>query len=227
MKLFFIRHGETEANLPTWKEAGIFDVGLTERGFAQAKAVAEWSAVNLPVPDLIVSSTLLRAKQTADFIASAWKTEYETDDRIREVGLCWADGTPVPADGSTTYTHPWLTIDPGRSVLTDPNGENLFQLRGRLASALQSWQNQYRGKVIYVVSHGFAIDGFIDIIYGASPYRSAEVWTANTGIAYIQLIEHPNREKWRIHYINRVEHLAQVGGLDEVLGGESTHWYEE
>lgn len=65
-KLYFVRHGESEANK---KElfAGRWDVTLTDLGRAQAKMAAKQVA-RIKV-DRIVSSPLLRAKETAEIIA--------------------------------------------------------------------------------------------------------------------------------------------------------------
>ncbi|HVX58577.1 MAG TPA: histidine phosphatase family protein [Candidatus Saccharimonadales bacterium] len=65
-KLYFVRHGESEANAKGLF-AGRWDVGLTEKGKKQA-AKAGHDVVSLRI-DCIVSSPLLRARQTAEIIA--------------------------------------------------------------------------------------------------------------------------------------------------------------
>lgn len=69
-KLYFVRHGESEANS---KElfAGRWDVPLTETGKQQAALAAE-QLKRLGI-DCIVSSPLLRARQTAEIIADIIK----------------------------------------------------------------------------------------------------------------------------------------------------------
>ncbi|MEE3651036.1 MULTISPECIES: adenosylcobalamin/alpha-ribazole phosphatase [unclassified Brenneria] len=68
MRLFLVRHGQTEANL-----SGVFcgstDVGLTENGVAQARQTAGWLAD--VVFSSAVSSALWRAKQTAEIVLAA------------------------------------------------------------------------------------------------------------------------------------------------------------
>lgn len=66
-KLFFVRHGESEANAKALF-AGRWDIGLTDRGKQQAK-LAGADAKKLGI-DCIVSSPLKRAKETAQIIAA-------------------------------------------------------------------------------------------------------------------------------------------------------------
>jgi len=65
-KLYFARHGESEANQKKLF-AGTWDTPLTELGRSQAKNEGE-QAQQLKI-DLIVSSTLVRAHETAEIIA--------------------------------------------------------------------------------------------------------------------------------------------------------------
>jgi broad specificity phosphatase PhoE len=64
--LYFVRHGESEANVQRIF-AGQMDTPLTEKGRAQAKAVGK--AARRQHFDLIVSSPLIRAYDTAKIIA--------------------------------------------------------------------------------------------------------------------------------------------------------------
>lgn len=64
--LYFIRHGESEANVQRIF-AGQMDTPLTEKGRAQAKAAGE--AAKQHHFDLIVSSPLVRAYDTAKIVA--------------------------------------------------------------------------------------------------------------------------------------------------------------
>jgi len=81
MKVYLIRHGETEFNAER-KAQGWCDVKLTENGMMQAAELGE-GIKNIKF-DRIISSDLVRAKQTANIIfGNDPKTEY--DERLREV----------------------------------------------------------------------------------------------------------------------------------------------
>lgn len=65
MKLFFMRHGQSTYNMEN-KFTGWLDPPLSELGKKQSKEIAkELSQYNI---DIVYSSTLLRAKQTAEII---------------------------------------------------------------------------------------------------------------------------------------------------------------
>ena len=82
MKLYLIRHGESEANAKR-VHAGWHTVHLTERGIKQAKKIGEY--LNGISFDKIYSSDLVRAMETAE--AALPESEYETDERLREVNV--------------------------------------------------------------------------------------------------------------------------------------------
>jgi uncharacterized phosphatase len=65
-KLYFIRHGESVGNIKRLF-TGQWDVPLTDLGTKQAKAAAQ--TIKERHIDLIVSSPLIRARQTAEIIA--------------------------------------------------------------------------------------------------------------------------------------------------------------
>ena len=70
--LLLVRHGRTAANAAL-KLQGHLDLPLDDVGLAQVTEVAEW----LGRPDRLISSPLIRARQTAD----AFDMPYEIDDR--------------------------------------------------------------------------------------------------------------------------------------------------
>src|SRR5215510_3422657 len=82
MKIYFARHGESEANLlHEFSNRGVKH-GLTQKGRAQAAELAVELAAK---PILrIYSSPLLRATQTAGILAEALGLEVEVTDALRE-----------------------------------------------------------------------------------------------------------------------------------------------
>src|SRR5258708_21640422 len=82
MKLYFVRHGESEANvLREISNRGLKD-GLTEKGRQEATALAE-KLKALPIVQ-VYSSPLLRARQTAEILSGALGLDYEITDALRE-----------------------------------------------------------------------------------------------------------------------------------------------
>ena len=70
--VFLVRHGEATAK---WGQD--FDPGLSQRGFEQSKAVSSIFSERFRAPLKIISSPLLRARQTAAPLARCFDTTVE------------------------------------------------------------------------------------------------------------------------------------------------------
>lgn len=88
--ILFVRHGETEHNKQD-KMQGRLDIPLNEVGESQAKHTAE-ELKNQNI-DVIYSSPLARAKQTAEIINKYHNKPILIDDRINEIELGNLTGT--------------------------------------------------------------------------------------------------------------------------------------
>lgn len=94
MRLYFVRHGESEANvLREFSNRG-FKHPLTARGCEQAAALARRLADE--GIGLIFSSPLQRAVQTAEILAGAWSIHYTTTEALREWDVGVYEGTSGP-----------------------------------------------------------------------------------------------------------------------------------
>jgi uncharacterized phosphatase len=137
-KLYFIRHGLSEMN-KTGHFAGTIDTPLTEEGRAQAKKAAN-HAKDLNI-DLIVSSPLSRARETAEIIAQ--EIGYPKENIIYSdliIERHWGD-----LEGK-----PHITIEDLDEV---PNAETSDQLLERSEKALR-YLESLDAENILVVSHG-------------------------------------------------------------------------
>lgn len=97
VKLYFIRHGESQANAEG-VIAGSTDVLLTERGIEQAREVAEVILLRGIQIDTIISSTLSRAYDTAKIIAEAVGysgAKIIAIDELQEKGAGSFEGCPI------------------------------------------------------------------------------------------------------------------------------------
>ena len=80
-RLIAIRHGETEWNVGT-RLQGQMDVPLNARGQQQARRVGQ--ALQHDAPQVLVSSDLSRARQTAEAVAAATGLPLQLDAGLRE-----------------------------------------------------------------------------------------------------------------------------------------------
>ncbi|MCO7220633.1 histidine phosphatase family protein [Klenkia sp. PcliD-1-E] len=80
------RHGRTEWNA-SGRFQGQLDPPLDDTGRAQARRAAEALAAELPAEALVVTSDLVRARDTAQALADSLGTRLRIEPRLREHGL--------------------------------------------------------------------------------------------------------------------------------------------
>lgn len=86
MQFYILRHGKAERDSPSGADE---DRPLRKRGRRQAKRLAEHIADRGPAPNLVISSPILRARDTAEIIAAALDVPLEFADEL-------ATGVGVP-----------------------------------------------------------------------------------------------------------------------------------
>lgn len=148
--LWLVRHGES-----TWNALGLCqgqsDIArLTSRGHRQALRAME--AVEHNEIELVYSSDLRRARETASVLAAGLRCEVVTDERLRERCFGEAEGSPFKA-----IAPEWSGIRHQRVVDIDARptgGESLRDLHARCTDFLGWLARQgHRGDVA-VVAHG-------------------------------------------------------------------------
>ncbi|MGY0691846.1 histidine phosphatase family protein [Virgibacillus sp. FSP13] len=149
-KIGFVRHGVTDWNRER-RAQGSTDVPLNEEGILQAEELAD----HLQVKDwdVIYSSNLARAKQTAEIIGS--KLENITihfDPRLRENGGGMIEGT-TEEERIAKWGPNWRELD-----LHKENSESIMA-RGR--SIMDEILKEQNGKNILIVSHGSFIKSLL------------------------------------------------------------------
>ncbi len=216
MHLYLIRHGQSYINLPDW-DGDEWDQPLTPLGERQAEAVSKWVAANVAVRHLY-ASTLLRTQQTARVLSTHTGLECRQEDRIREVGSNAADGAPIPSNQLGQYIEGlWGSLNPYDQLT--PNGENWMQFRARVGSFIESLLRSFDSheantpatiaeQSVLVVCHGGVIEACFEYVFEKGPWSVVSVMSSNTGITHLQYRPVENRPEWRLHYHNRLEHLA-------------------
>ena len=143
-----LRHGQTPMSVQK-RYVGRSDVPLTDLGVQQAAAAAKrLASASL---DVIVTSPLLRAVQTAEEVAAATGATVVTDDGFREAdfgaweGLTFAEVQERwPAEMAA-----WLA-DP---EVAPPGGESLAGVNERVTAALRRVLAARERQTVLVVSH--------------------------------------------------------------------------
>ena len=153
MKLYLIRHGETDWN-KLEKCQGVSDIPLNDVGMKQAKDLA----YSLRDEELsaIYSSDLSRAFTTASEVAKYHSAEVEIDERFREMDQGEFEGLEF---GFLREKHgdilkQWRE-EP--ETLRIPGGETLLEVQERAWEGIDNLINLYNGRSVLLVSHNMTI----------------------------------------------------------------------
>jgi probable phosphoglycerate mutase len=150
MHLIVLRHGRTAFNAEG-RYQGSIDTDLDETGRAQAAGL---HAVLPPDIDVLVSSPMRRARQTAEAIGAARGLPLELAGDFRERGAGVLEGLTLP---EVQARHPELWA---RRVLRQwdegpPGGESIRDVFHRVARGLDALRGAYPGRRVVLVAHGF------------------------------------------------------------------------
>jgi broad specificity phosphatase PhoE len=211
MHLYLIRHGQSHVNLKEWTN-GNTDEGLTELGHRQATALSRWIVGEVPHVDLLYASTMQRTRETARYLAEAYRATIHYSDWLREIGNCRLDHTPWPNnDLPRDYADFWSSERPFSSVTpTVDGGESYMHFRTRVGLAVEEMITKHSKETIVVVCHGGVVEAIFDHIFNVGPWRRCEIFCHNTAVSHFEHVAHPLRETWRLHYHNAVQHLKDM-----------------
>ncbi|WP_240415426.1 histidine phosphatase family protein [Paenibacillus periandrae] len=184
-----IRHGVTEWN-KDGKAQGISDIPLNEERIRQAIALAnrpsqeEW--------DIIFSSNLIRAKQTAEIIRKSLGLDAVfTDERIREINCGLIEGT-TEEERIARWGVNWREQNIGM--------EDFKMVANRGLSFLEEQIVEHANKRILIVSH--------DALIGLSlqhllPQQFKKTYIDNTSLTILTHI----KNEWACQLYNCTKHL--------------------
>lgn len=189
--IYLVRHGQSQWNLARRTQGQAAHPRLTGLGRAQAAAAVVAVLADLAGRPLsaVMSSDLVRARETALVFAEATSRPVRTDERLRERSLGRYEGLgydeSFAAVSGTDLSDPDLRIG---------GGESLRQVADRMAAALTDLAAD-RNTITAVVSHGDAIRAWLSVFAGHSP--GAGPWlTVSPGA--VAVLSRPPTIRWLI-----------------------------
>lgn len=161
LRLYLVRHGWT-----AWhgegRVAGWSPVPLDTRGWAEAEAAGRWLASHCRNrPSALVSSPVLRARQTAEVIAEAFQPALplELEEGISETKLPEWEGRlakDIEANDSR-----WPRFYDGPADFRFPGGETIREVQGRVVAAVRSLRRRLGPSEVILVAHADPIRSLI------------------------------------------------------------------
>ncbi|WP_282006330.1 histidine phosphatase family protein [Propioniciclava sinopodophylli] len=195
-KLVLVRHGQTDSNA-AGRFQGQQDVPLNRIGRSQADALAE-RLVRLKAAR-IVTSDLLRARATADAIATASGVGVSVDERLREIDVgSWQGRTSV----EVAAENPWFEeeLHSGRDFRRSETGETAAEAGERVAAVLHELAEAHPRETTFVVGHGLALRVGLCLFLGLgldASFAISGLWNCSWTI-----LDH--NERWRLQSYNNV-----------------------
>lgn len=184
-----VRHGETDWNA-TGRLQGSTDIPLNANGILQAEECGvflknyQW--------DVIVTSPLQRAKQTAEIIRKVINVPLVEMSEFME--RSYGD-----AEGMTAEKR--IFLFPNKLY---PNQEDRASLTKRVMLGVGKVNDKFKAKKVLLVAHGAVINAIL------SKLSNGEIGSGKTTLinACISNIEYKQKE-WQINDFNQVTHLSK------------------
>lgn len=206
MIFYIVRHGETEWNRVK-RMQGQTDIPLAEEGIRLARRSGEMMR-ELPI-DLIISSPLSRAVETARLMTEGRDIPLLTDSRIQEIsfgdweGEYILESRTVPEDyREIFYNEPLLCKAP-------PNGESFADVLERTQALFEELTGNpaYQDKHILISSHGAASRCFLANFYE----DKSDIWRGSIPKnCAVTIAEYADGKAW----VKELDHLFYECVLD-------------
>ncbi|GLZ47491.1 hypothetical protein Acsp06_36760 [Actinomycetospora sp. NBRC 106375] len=153
-RVLLLRHGQSPLSVER-RYSGRGDPELTRDGLEQAAAAATALAARTVATDghirAVISSPLMRARQTAEPIAGVLGLGVTVDDRLTETDFgTWEGLTFAEASARDPEVHrAWLAD----TSVSPPQGESFDLVAGRVNAALDDLLRRWPGQTVVLVSH--------------------------------------------------------------------------
>ncbi|MDO4622093.1 MAG: histidine phosphatase family protein [Eubacteriales bacterium] len=175
MKLYLVRHGETDLNRIGGNFQGQIEKPLNADGERQAAECGEEFRQMGITFDQVISSPQGRAMRTAELV-SGWKqADMWTDDRIKEMAYGPFEGKNH--DEMDPYQF-YCFLNDAENYIPPKGGESYFQVIRRCADFLEDMKRKRPGENVLVSCHGGTIRAILVHLHAAGMTR---FWSTSVG----------------------------------------------
>jgi len=187
-KIGLIRHGSTPWNKEK-RAQGKSDIPLNQEGIRDAEKLAE--RLHTEEWEVLYTSPLKRAAQTAQIISNRLGLEISYDSRLQEVDGGLIEGT-TEEERIEKWGSSWRELDLGI--------EKKERIKERGMSVINELVKRNTGKNILVVSHGALISHMVSEL---DPAKIRKEHMKNTSITEVTL----EKGHWSCELFNCTKHL--------------------
>ena len=163
MKIYYVRHGQTDWNLAKKMQGGGTEKPLNETGIEQANETRK-ELENVKY-DIVICSPMNRAKQTAEIINQGKNIPMIIDERIRERRLGELEGHEITDEMEKQIWDYDLNYQVQR-------GECLYDFEKRILDFLEDIKKKYPDKTLLIVAHGGVAKVIKAHLYGMPESRN-------------------------------------------------------
>jgi broad specificity phosphatase PhoE len=198
-----VRHGRTDGNVRRVL-VGRMDIPLDTLGERQAEAVGQYLSTHHK-PDVVISSPLIRAHNTARAIAAKYNMEITFDPELMELNFGAFEGWSLDQirEQDPAFAASFGDVEHDRQW---PEGERLSEFHARVMNAFNHLAEQYPAHTVVVVSHGGVMGSYAAQLLGTHPNDWARFQIHNCSVSHVEL----GPEGSIIHRLNDIDHLADV-----------------
>ena len=196
MRVFLIRHGETEHN----REGAITgqtDVDLNQKGVEQAQKLTD--RLENEAFDAAYSSDLERTYETTKIVAERQGLHPEQFREFREMDFGGLEGKP-----KSTWGEKVDNSDIDRHLLRPENGETIQEVGDRFIGKLDELRENRDTEKVLVGGHSVAIKASIMKVLGLEGDEYKKLDLGNTGITEL---EYDEKYGWKVLRMNDTAHL--------------------
>ncbi len=203
--VYLIRHGETDWNIQKrWQ--GHTDIPLNTIGKQQSKRLAQRLQQERFHVDVLYSSDLARAYQTAWEIGAALQVPVEMLPPLREIDLGrWSGMTREEIQ--ERYPVEYELLKQGQDIPRG-GGETLANLKNRVVTTIEAMVAQHPGETLIFVSHGGAIRMMLSHV--CQDFDLANLPCKHIGNTSLSLLHHTTSDGWTLVHCNDIRHIENT-----------------
>lgn len=203
MRVYILRHAETDFNLQGIVQGSSVNTDINEKGQLQSKAFYEHYA-HIPF-ELVITSALKRTHQTVHSFIKQGIPWHQTPD-INEISWGMNEGKPTTPEWRAIWEEVRDHWNAGRLEARMPGGESARELNDRLLRFID-WLSQRQEKKILICTHGRAMRGLVTLLKGVTLADMEGVPHVNTGCYVAEF----RGDRFHFEVENDVTHLSRFG----------------